>query len=426
MLVFCHFFCTFDADFSTIFLHMTITPQLDTRGKGPYYAIVIYVYHNYKKRFIQTGFKIEAKYWGDKKVVKHPDAAIINSRISNLINDANAYYAECRLKGRPVNLDMIGRERKSYSFNDYLLHRAAQYEKSEMIIMMRKARRMDRELRLFVNPDLTEKEIKLAEGKKEPLPGKHVYFDDITPDFVREYDTWLIGRGNGNNTRRLKMEFAGHWYKDAIKDGQARDPNHFREYRIPETEVKKPKLSFSDIQAIEKLELADGPVNDARNLFLFSYYCKGARFEMCVTRKKADIQEGRIHFVTNKAIRHMSVKIHSRLQRIIDYYKNVPGEYILPYYRPVNNKKAHVELIGSLNATVNKNLKIVAVLAGIKINLTVHIARHSFAFHLKHTSATLHVIKDTLRHSRSDTTEKYLRALDDEVLDEEVGKVYWA
>ncbi|WP_350340315.1 tyrosine-type recombinase/integrase [Paraflavitalea speifideaquila] len=43
-------------------------------------------------------------------------------------------------------------------------------------------------------------------------------------------------------------------------------------------------------------------------------------------------------------------------------------------------------------------------------------ARHTFAFHLKHTSDNIHVIKDALGHSDSHTTEIYLENLDDEVL----------
>lgn len=83
-------------------------------------------------------------------------------------------------------------------------------------------------------------------------------------------------------------------------------------------------------------------------------------------------------------------------------------------------------MIDSLNVIVNRNLKVVAELVGISKALTFHIARHTFAFHLKKKTDSIHVIKDSLGHSRSSTTEQYLQALDDEYLDIEMDKLYGA
>lgn len=59
-----------------------------------------------------------------------------------------------------------------------------------------------------------------------------------------------------------------------------------------------------------------------------------------------------------------------------------------------------------------------------KMRLRFHMARHTFAFHLKKKTDNIHIIKDSLGHSRSYTTELYLQALDDERLDEEMDKLY--
>jgi site-specific recombinase XerD len=403
---------------------MTITPLLDDRSKGDHFPIVIYIYHAYQKRFIKTGFKIEKKHWKNGEVVRHPDAAIINGRIADIVNRAKQYHAECMLKGRRVDLRLIDKQRASYSFNDYLLHRAKQYAEKEMIVMERKVRRMDKEFRLFLNPSVTLEEINQAERKRKTLPGVHLYFDDITQDVLRGFEAWLIKQGNVDNTRHKKFEFLSKFYDDAVDDGKATTPNPFDKYHIPSRPVKKQKLTVEEISAIENLKLV-GPVNDARNLFLFSYYCKGVRFETCITLKNEAVKNGRIHFKTNKGQKYLSVKIHPRLQAIVDHYKTPNGEFVLPYIKELpTDKKQYISVIGSWNAYVNKQLKIVAALAGIKIPLTVHIARHSFAFHLKQASDNIHVIKDALGHSRTDTTEIYLKALDDEILDKEMEKLY--
>jgi integrase/recombinase XerD len=403
-----------------------ITPMLDTRARkrGDLFPIVIYVYHKGQRRFINTGYKIERKHWDKNRVVRHPDAVIINSKISSVIHDAQQYLAECALKNREPDLQMIGRQRKAYSFNDYLIHRAKQYLDKDMIVMNQKCRRFNRELLMFFNKGLTLEEIAAAE-KRNQLTGLHVYFDDINYDFLRDFDSWLVKIGNGPNTRHKKFEFLGKFYNEAMQDGKAPQPNPFKKYKISIKPVKKEKLSVKEIEAIENLKLAPGPVNDARNLFLFSYYTKGQRFENCVTLKKNQVHGGRVHFRTNKGNKYVSVKIHSRLQAILDYYKDVPGDMVFPLIDHIpQEKRAYISLIGSRNAVVNKNLKIVAQLAGITLNLSFHISRHSFAWHLKQTTDNIHVIQDSLAHSRSATTEIYLKALDDEALDPEMEKLY--
>jgi integrase len=127
-------------------------------------------------------------------------------------------------------------------------------------------------------------------------------------------------------------------------------------------------------------------------------------------------------FKTNKGNKHISVKIHSRLQAIIDAYE---GDFLFPFVKAMPGcKKEYKKMIDSLNVVVNRNLKIVADLAGITKVLTFHIARHTFAFHLKKKTDSIHVISDSLGHSRSQTTEIYLQSLDDEYLDKELDKLY--
>jgi site-specific recombinase XerD len=81
-------------------------------------------------------------------------------------------------------------------------------------------------------------------------------------------------------------------------------------------------------------------------------------------------------------------------------------------------------MIDSLNVIVNRNLKIVAAVAGITKGLTFHTARHTFATHLQGVTENIHVIRDSLGHSKSQTTEIYLKSLSDERLDKDMDKLY--
>lgn len=405
----------------------TVKPFLDTRykSKDNTYQIIVRVRHGKQLRDMPTGWKIDKNNWDGKQVKsKHKDARIINSQIDHLVSQAKQYIAECQLHNRPIRLDLIGKQHNSYSFNEYLLHRATQYAKKEMIIMERKVRRYDREFRVFKTPGLTFEDLLEDERMKRPLRGNELYFDEIDQDLLRNFEAFLVEQGNVNNTRHKKFEFLGKFYTDAVNDGKAEDPNPFKQYKIQTKPVKKEKLTEADIQAIENLKLKPGPVNDARNLFLFSYYCKGNRFETCITCRRDMIVNGRVILKTNKGEKFVSVKVHSRLQAIIDQYAG-DDTYLFPYIKETpKTKKEYIKTIDSVNVIVNRNLKTVAALAGISKALTFHIARHTFAFHMKKKTDSIHVIKDALSHSRSSTTEIYLQALDDEYLDEHMRKLY--
>jgi site-specific recombinase XerD len=405
----------------------TVKPLLDTRyqSKDKTYPIVVRVREGKSVRDIPTGWKIKDTDWKNNEVNrKHPDSAIINSRIDDLVTQAKQYIYECQRRNRPIKLDLIGKERDSYSWNEYLLHRADQYAKKEMIIMDRKVRRFDREFRVFKTPGLTYADLLQDEKLKRPLRGNQIYFDDINIDFLREFEAFLKNQGNGNNTRQKKFEFLGKFFNDAINEGKAHGINPFKQYKIQAKPVKKEKLTEAELTAIEELKLKPGAVNDARNLWLFSYYCKGNRFETCITCHRDRVKDGRVLFKTNKGNKFVSVKIHSRLQAIIDQYHG-DTLYLFPYFKETPaSKLEYIKKIDSLNVIVNRNLKAVANLAGITKPLTFHIARHTFAFHLKKKSDNVHVIKDALGHSRSSTTEQYLEALDDEYLDSHLDKLY--
>jgi integrase len=407
----------------------TVKPVLDKRykSKDNTFQIVVRIRHGSQVRDMGTGYKVQEKYWdGEKVKVAHEDARLINSIINNLVSQAKQYIAECQLHKRPIKLDLIGKDVQSYSWNDYLLHRAKQYAAKEQYIMERKLLRFDREFRVFSTPGLSFADLLEDEKAKKPPRGAILYFDSLSADKIRDYDAFLIQQGNGANTRAKKFKFLTQFYDNAIKEGKATGPNPFEDYKVLSKPVKKEKLTDAEVKAIEELDLQPGPVNDARNLWLFSYYCKGNRFETCITCRRDMIVNGRIVFKMNKGEKFVSVKIHSRLQAIIDQYQG-DGEFLFPYVTDLpKDKKQYIKKIDSLNVVVNRNLKILAALAGVKTKLTFHIARHTFATHLQGVSDNIHVIKESLGHSSTRTTEIYLKSLGDEKLDKEMDKLYGA
>lgn len=385
----------------------TVKAVLNTRpsaqNKDGSFPIVIRIRDGNKVREIPTKKKVAEKYWTGSEVSrKHPDAAVINSIIFSMISEAKTFIATAQLQKKTVRIELIGKERDSFSFNEFLEHKRKQYVQKEQHVIARKVRRFDVDLK-----DCFSREI---------------YFDDLTADLLHDFEAYLIKKGNVNNTRHKKFKFLQELYTQAVETGKANLPNPFKAYKIVKKPVKKDKLTKEEISKIESLDLQLGAVNDARNLFLFSYYCKGVRFENCLTVKRSDIKNERIYFRSNKGNKFISVKLHARLKAIIDQYDC--AEFVFPFITSLpDTKLKYLELISSKNVVVNRNLKTVAALAELPINLTFHIARHSVAYHLME-HASIHVIKETLGHSDYRTTEIYLKELGDTVIDRDMEKLY--
>lgn len=380
---------------------MNIAVLLDTRvtRKSNLYPLVVRLTHKNKQRYFSTGYRFEKGGWPCAS--KHPQRRFIESKIDDIKKAISKYFAECELTGAKIHLDRIGEKKNSYSFIEYLKHRAKQYGANDQPEMQAK-----------INRHVLE----LTESSGD------IHFDDITQDRLRDHEAYLKNIPNGDNTRNKKFQTLREMYNAAINEGKAPAPNPFNLYKIKAKPVKKEKLSTGDIAEIEKLDLA-GAVDLARDIFLFSYYTKGSRFQTCITLKRSDIKDGRVYIKMNKGQKFISVKIHPRLQAIIDKYKK--GKFLFNLIEELpETRKEVIKVIGPKNTIINRNLKTVAALAGIDKPLTMHIARHSFAYHLKHTASSMLVLQDALGHSDSRITERYLKSLGDETLDKEMEKVY--
>lgn len=390
----------------------TVKTILYTRykSKDGTYPIIIRLIDRTKQKLHPVGYKVKEGQFKNGQVIKHEDAAIINSVIDVELGKAKRYFADCKIKGVAPDITLAFAGVKSHSFVAYLKKRAEQYDAKGQVIMRDKAKRAAKELECFW--------------------GRDVFFSDITPDKLRDFDVYIKQQGaRSANTRAKKFDFFGRWYGSAVKEGLVTGPNHFKEYHIQTEPVKKEKLTRKQFADLEGLQLKDGAVRLARDMFCFSYYCKGVRFETVVTMPKSAVANNRLYFQTNKGKQHLSVTLHSKLKAIVDHYINNDTPYIFPVLKQpieelLRDADGYRSAIGSANTIANRNLKIAASLAGIRHPLNMHQSRHSFAFHLKQVSDNIHVIKDSLGHSKSDITERYLKELDDEFLDSQLEKLY--
>jgi integrase len=226
-------------------------------------------------------------------------------------------------------------------------------------------------------------------------------------------------------------------------------------------EDKKP-LEMADIIALEKVKLTNSTLNDARNIFLFSYYSCGMRFGDCIQLRWANITDWRQ--INAAGLRHhccykmdktgKSVTNILPAQAILilrEYLKpdSKQSDYIFPLLSnsakfapyqdisimPKELNLIRLRIISCANSRINSRLKEVAICAGINSkddkgvvtvnkNVSMHIARHSYAYLMQSEGKSNNVIRETLGHGSLKTTERYMGGLPTSVTDNAVISFY--
>ena len=357
------------------------------------YPIVLRIYDGRRVRFQYTKYSVRKDQFRDvdrRWVVKHPDAALINAELIELLVDAN-----------------VTEIAKGIRVTDYLEARAKEYDKLNQPDTALKLRRHVVEI--------------------EEMGDKNIGFSKITADWVRRYRAHLVTEHhNGQNTIIHKLGILRRIYRQAVRDKWATGVNPFEDLHLQKDPVDKQKLTLDEIVKMQKLKLPKGSVMDiARDAFIFAFYAHGMRFQNVYTLEWGSIFGKKLRYQMNKGKKFREIVLQRPALAVLKKYQPLGARYVFPFsQKDWKDKKQFEAAKGSANALVNGALKTVALTAGVNKPVSMHIARHSFAYLLKMKKVDPHVIQDALGHSRMETTEQYLAGLDDDTINREVSAAF--
>ena len=116
-------------------------------------------------------------------------------------------------------------------------------------------------------------------------------------------------------------------------------------------------------------------------------------------------------------------------RRLLETYADRAGDEevalfgLLDRYDPSTPARPR-RAIESRNALANKYLKKIQARAGLKTNLTFHLARHSLADYLRKRGFSIYDISKVLGHANTRITEQYLKGFDREDLAEKMRQAF--
>ena len=251
------------------------------------------------------------------------------------------------------------------------------------------------------------------------LNEKDIPFSLLNEPLIQEYADWLEKRGVLRNSSSFYMRNLRSMYNKAVRKQGIRQLHPFQNVYTGIDKTRKRAVSEELIARLLGLELSDSPrLAFARDLFIFSYCTRGMSFVDMAYLHKTDIKNGYICYARRKTNQQLLVRVEGCVQRIIDSYtertRNSP--YVFPILHSVDDKEAYSQYQTGLRY-YNKCLKEIAALLGDGITLTSYTPRHSWASIARSHHVSVSIISEGMGHASEKTTQIYLAALDNSLID---------
>lgn len=254
--------------------------------------------------------------------------------------------------------------------------------------------------------------------------GADLYFGDMDSAMIEEYEASLVNNGLIRNTTSFYMRTLRTIYNLAVEQRLTADNNVFRHVYTGFDKTCKRAIPTNCIKMIKRLNLSSTPsLAFARDVFLFSFYTRGMSFIDIAYLKKSDLKNGFITYRRKKTGRWLTIEWEQQMQDIVNQYNHLTADspYILPIIKNMNSdNRRQYEL---MERNINRNLKKVALKAGLDISLTMYVARHSWASLARNLNIPMAIISEGMGHDSEKTTRIYLATLDTSLIDNANKKI---
>ena len=245
-----------------------------------------------------------------------------------------------------------------------------------------------------------------------------IAFDDIDSDVMIAYEAYLKACGVSPNSSSFYIRNLRAVYNRAVEKGLTSQRFPFKHVYTGIEKTIKRAVSLKIIKQIKDMDLSNNPASDfARDMFLFSFYTRGMSFVDMAYLQKKNLNSGVLSYRRRKTGQQLYVKWERCMQEIVDKYDTSGTDYLLPILNTNNLLLARKQYI-YVGQRINCNLKLISQRLQLSINLTMYVARHSWASVAKMEKVPLSIISESLGHESESTTRIYLASLDNDVIDE--------
>lgn len=243
-------------------------------------------------------------------------------------------------------------------------------------------------------------------------------FNDITYQDLRLYINYLFNQGYSNKTISRSISSLRSFFK-YLKKEEIIDNNPCTLISNPKLDKKLPKyLNFEETERLLSALNTATKEGIRDSLILEILYSTGIRVSELVNIKFNDVS------LSNKTI---IVNGKGSKQRIVYFGEKCEKKlelYMKKSYNEFNVNNAEYLLLSKTGKKLNDRIvrKIIdkaSSIAGIKMKISPHVLRHTFATHMLSDGADLRTVQELLGHENLSTTQIYTH-----LTNEEIRRVY--
>ena len=235
-------------------------------------------------------------------------------------------------------------------------------------------------------------------------------FESIDSELMEMYEAYLKEKGLVKNSTSYYMRIWRSVYNLAIKQGYTTDKKPFKHVYTGIDKTVKRAVPFKIIKMIKDLDLSFDPrLEQARDIFLFSFYTRGMSFIDMAYLRKSNLQNGILTYSRKKTGQRLTILWEDLMQEIVDKYKDDSSEFLLPIMRycDINDHKQYKLRAKQIGRCLNK----IGLRLELKAPLTFYVARHSWASIAQDRNVSTDIIREGLGHDNEKTTHIYLASI---------------
>lgn len=248
-----------------------------------------------------------------------------------------------------------------------------------------------------------------------------IELSEMTSELMEEYESYLKGNHLSKNTCSFYMRILRAVYNQAVLKDMADDCKPFRNVYTGNEKTKKRAIPISSIEAIKNAQISDDAIRYARDMFLFSFYTRGMSFVDMANLTYSDLKEDTLVYRRKKTNQTLKIRWKQCMQDIIDRNPSLDGIHLLPIID--GNKPNSRRQYKAKQLKVNEELKKLSMMLCLNCNLTMYVARHSWASIARDMNIPLSVISDSMGHDSEKTTRIYLTSINEGKIDEANDKI---
>ena len=282
--------------------------------------------------------------------------------------------------------------------------------------------------------------------------GKDILIKEIDAEEMQSYEAYLKNVAKVcSNTSSFYLRILRATYNKAIEKGLVPAPqqNPFKNVYTGIAKTKKRAIPTASVSQIKHWDATHDtykltPKQElARDTFLMCFYLRGISFIDLAHLRKSDLKDGYVSYIRSKTGQRLSIRWEKDMQNIVDKYQHLTrnSPYLFPFLandkndKPIgiidkpydkNDNQESLRLYHNAESRITYHLKKLGAKMGIQGQLTLYVARHSWATTARDKNISISVISEALGHNSEATTQIYLRSIQSSEVDDANAKILTA